>query len=95
MNDTGVTLKVRLQPRASSNKLDGMHGDALKVRVTAPPIEGKANKALTKFIAEKLGIASSGVKIVSGLGSSNMVLKITDVTQTEMETALGICLHPV
>lgn len=62
----GVTFRVRLQPRAARNEVAGMHGEALKVRVTAPPVDGLANKALCAYLADLLGVAAGRVSIQAG-----------------------------
>ena len=90
MKEASITLKVRLQPRASRDGIDGLHGDALKVKVTAPPLEGRANKAVKKFLAGKLGISPSQVEIIAGEHSREKVLRISGISRTEMEKALGI-----
>ncbi len=62
----GVTIIVRVVPRASHSEVQGTQGDALKVRLQAPPVEGKANRALVEFLAERLDVAKSQISIVSG-----------------------------
>ena len=94
MQGTEVTLKVHLQPRASRDGIDGLYGDALKVKVTAPPVEGRANKAVKKLLAEKLGIAPSQVEIIAGERSREKLLRISGISRAEMEKALGITLPP-
>ncbi|MEJ2068285.1 MAG: DUF167 domain-containing protein [Deltaproteobacteria bacterium] len=94
MQGTEVTLKVRLQPRASRDGIEGLHGDALKVKVTAPPLEGRANKAVKKLLAEHLGIAPSQVEIIAGERSREKLLRISGISRAEMEKALGITLPP-
>lgn len=62
----GVLLQVYLQPRASRNRLAGLHGEGLKIALTAPPVEGAANAALLQFLARILGIPRSSVFLRSG-----------------------------
>ena len=90
MNEAATTLKIHLLPRASRDEICGLQGDAIKVKVTAPPIEGKANMALQKFIAKKLHLASSQVEIMAGQRSREKILRISGVTQEDVEKALGI-----
>jgi hypothetical protein len=92
MEEAAITFKVHLQPRASQEEIVGVHGDAVKVRVTASPLEGKANKALTRFIAEKLNISSSQVEIIVGQRSREKLLRITGISRAAVEQALGISL---
>ena len=63
---TGATFKVRVQPGASKNEIVGVQQDALKVRISATPVEGKANKVLIQFLAKQLGVKRSQVEILSG-----------------------------
>jgi len=66
---SGLVFKVLVQPRSSNTAVVGIHGDALKIRLTAPPVEGKANKACIRFLAKCLGLAKSDLEIVSGHSS--------------------------
>jgi uncharacterized protein len=92
MKEVSVTLKVRLQPRSSRDGIDGLHGDALKVKVTAPPVEGRANKAVKKLLAEQLGISPSQIEIIAGERSREKLLRISGISRAEMERALCITL---
>ncbi|MEJ2727150.1 MAG: DUF167 domain-containing protein [Deltaproteobacteria bacterium] len=65
----GIVFKVFLQPRSSKNMIVGLHGDTLKLKVTAPPVEGAANKMCVKFLAKLLSVPSSSLEIISGHGS--------------------------
>lgn len=94
MEEAAVFLKVLLQPRASRDDIDGMHGVALKVRVTAPPLEGRANTALKKFLAKKLGLSPSRVEIIAGERSREKLLLISGTSRAEVEQALGVTLPP-
>lgn len=63
---TGVRIAVRVQPRASRTELAGLHGEALKIRLAAPPVDGAANDALIRFLAATLGVPRAAVTISSG-----------------------------
>jgi len=65
-NTDGVTLKVFVQPRSSKNMIAGLHGDALKIKLTAPPVDGAANKMCIKYLAKWLKVPKSSIEIVSG-----------------------------
>jgi uncharacterized protein (TIGR00251 family) len=82
-NGGAVRFTVRVQSRASKNEFAGVQGDSLKVRVTAPPVDGLANQALMDFLSEELGISRRNVCIVSGHTSRS---KIVEVSGVEMET---------
>jgi len=63
---TGATFRVRVQPGASKNEMVGIQEDALRIRIAATPVEGKANKALIQFLAKHFGVKRSQVEILSG-----------------------------
>jgi uncharacterized protein (TIGR00251 family) len=72
-----ITVTIHLQPGAKANEIAGRHGDALKVRITAPPVDGRANAALVDFLAQRLGLSRSAVELKSGLTSRRKVLRIS------------------
>ena len=76
----GWLISVHAQPGAKKSAVAGLHGDALKVRVAAPPVEGKANEALTAFVARALGLPRRAVSIVKGESSREKVLLIADAS---------------
>jgi uncharacterized protein (TIGR00251 family) len=82
--DGRITLTLHIQPGAKKTEFAGLHGDALKIRLAAPPVDGKANEALVKFVAETLGIARSEVTIKSGHTSRRKVVEIDDPTRLEV-----------
>jgi hypothetical protein len=61
-----LILRCHLQPKASRDEISGLHGDSVKIRIAAPPIEGRANAALVKFLAKTFGVAKRDVSIISG-----------------------------
>ncbi len=71
-----LIVEVTLQPRARSDEIAGVHADRLKIRITAPPVDGKANKYLCHFLARKLGIAASSIRILRGETSRTKRLSI-------------------
>ena len=73
---TGAIFRVRVQPRASKNEIVEMQEDALKVRISAPPVKGKANRALIGFLAKQLGVKKSEIEIVSGHTSKTKTIQI-------------------
>lgn len=76
-----LRLTLHIQPGAKKSEIVGLYGDALKIRLAAPPVDGKANAALTAFIAQKLGITQRDVQIRSGECSRRKVLTI-DLPET-------------
>ena len=75
-----VRFAVRVQQRASRSEIVGMHGDAMKVRLSAPPVDGAANDALVELIAAALGVGRRAVHIVSGMSSRSKVVEVEGVT---------------
>lgn len=71
-----LILILRVQPRASRDEIVGPHGTALKVRITAPPVEGQANAHLVKFIADAFGVARSNVELLAGDTGRNKRMRI-------------------
>jgi uncharacterized protein (TIGR00251 family) len=61
-----LILRVRVQPKASRDEICGLQGEALKVRITAPPVDGKANAHLIKYLAKQFGVAKSAITLLSG-----------------------------
>jgi uncharacterized protein len=79
-----VTFMVRLQPRASRDEIECEHDGALKVRVTAPPVDGRANEALRELLAERLCVAMSAVQIVVGEKSRTKRVSVAGVTKAQI-----------
>jgi len=75
VND-GVIFKIKVQPGAAKNEIAGVQGDALKIKINAPPVKGKANKALIDFLADELGVKRSVVQIISGHTSKIKKIKV-------------------
>jgi hypothetical protein len=85
--DGRITLTLHIQPGAKKTEFAGLHGDALKIRLAAPPVDGKANEALVRFVAETLGLAKSAVELKSGQTSRRKVL---EVRGTSVEAIAGL-----
>ncbi|MDR3763499.1 MAG: DUF167 family protein [Acidobacteriota bacterium] len=86
----GAQFAVRVQPRASRNKIAGLMGDAIKLAITAPPVDGKANEAVVEFFAEMFGVSKSSVTIVSGETGRNKVIAVRGVKAEAVRAALGV-----
>ena len=89
-NAEGVSFAIRVQPRASRNAVAGEMGDALKIALTAPPVEGKANEACIAFLAKLLGVARSSVTIAAGDTGRNKVIRVAGVTAAHVRERLGL-----
>jgi len=70
---------VRVQPRASRTEVAGPHGDAVRIRLTAPPVDGAANEALVRFLAERLEVPRSAVRIEGGTSGRSKVVAIDGI----------------
>jgi uncharacterized protein (TIGR00251 family) len=88
--DGGVTFAVRVVPRASRNAIEGEHGGALKIRVTAPPVDGRANDALRRLLAERLNVPLAAVRIVTGETRRTKRVSIAGVTRAQAIKVLGL-----
>lgn len=78
--ENGVSFSVRVHPRAKKNAITGEIGDALKLSLTTPPVEGRANEACIEFFAKLLKVPRSSVTIASGQSSRNKVIRVAGVT---------------
>lgn len=81
----GVVFSIRVIPRASRCELAGVQGDALKLRITAPPVEGAANKECVRFLSDMLGVKKSQIKIIAGHRSKNKKVSISGINRKDIE----------
>jgi uncharacterized protein len=86
----GLTFAVRVHPRAKKNAITGEVGGALKVSLTAPPIDGKANTACVEFFAKLLKVPRSSVTIASGQTSRQKVIRISGLSAEEVRKRIGM-----
>jgi hypothetical protein len=85
---SGATFAVKVHPRARKNAVAGEVGDALKVALTAPPVEGKANTACVEFLAELLDVPRSSITIAAGETSRNKIIRVAGLTAAQVEERL-------
>ena len=90
VSSAGVSFSVKVQPRAKKNAITGAVGDALKVSLTAPPLEGRANEACIKFFANLLKVPRSSVTIASGETSRNKVIRVAGISADEVRKRIGV-----
>ena len=88
LGERQTTLTLHIQPGAKKTEVVGIHGDALKIRLAAPPVDGKANAALIAFVADRLGLARSAVSLKSGQSSRRKVLEVTAAPADTLERLL-------
>jgi len=86
---SGATFQVKVQPRAKKNAIIGELGEALKLALTAPPVEGRANQACVAFLAEVLNVPRSSVTIAAGESSRNKVIRVSGLSAAQVEERLG------
>jgi uncharacterized protein (TIGR00251 family) len=86
----GATLAIKVHPRARKNAITAVVGEALKISLTAPPINGKANQACIDFLAEVLKVPRSSVTIASGENSRNKVIRIAGVSADQVRVRLDL-----
>jgi uncharacterized protein len=85
----GITFAIKVHPRARKNAITGLVGDALKLALPAPPVDGKANQAVIEFFADLFEIPRSSVTIASGETSRNKVVRISGMNRTMVEQRLA------
>jgi hypothetical protein len=88
--DTGVTFAIKVHPRAKKAGITGKFGDALKVSLMAPPVEGRANDDCIAFFAKTLKVPRSSITIASGAGGRNKVIRVAGVTAEYVRNRLAM-----
>jgi len=87
---TGVMLSVHACPRAARDAVQGLHGDAVKIRLRSPPVDGKANAALLAFLGQILDVPARDLTLVSGHSARQKRVAIAGVTEAAVRARLGI-----
>ncbi len=90
----GAVLSLRVQPRAKRNGFAGLHGDALKLAVTSPPVDGEANRAVVDFLAKACGVPRSSLRIVRGETGRDKAVAFTTLDPEELRARLRALLSP-
>ena len=85
----GALVSVRVQPRARRDEIVGWDGTTLRIRVTAPPVDGRANDAVIRVLAEALGVPRASVGLVSGTASRNKLFRVARHSLDELRTLLA------
>ena len=86
--DGAVTFRLRVQPRAARDEVAGEHNGAIKLRISAPPVEGRANDACRRLIAKLVGVSPSRVEIIAGESSKDKVIRVHNVTAERIRARL-------
>jgi uncharacterized protein (TIGR00251 family) len=87
-DNNSITFAVRVQPRSSKNEICGIYGDAVKIKLTSPPVEGEANEGLVKFLSKVLDISKGQIEIIGGQKSKNKVIRVTAVKKERITECL-------
>jgi uncharacterized protein len=87
--ESSVTIKVRAQPRAPRTEIIGEHDGAIKIKLAAPPVNGKANEECRRFLAKLLDVSATSVEIISGESSRDKVVRIQNISARRVLEALG------
>jgi uncharacterized protein len=86
----GIRLRLRVQPRASRTELAGVHGELLRIRLAAPPVDGAANEELVRFLARVLGVPRRAVAVTAGPASRQKTVTVTGADPASAALALGL-----
>jgi uncharacterized protein (TIGR00251 family) len=89
MKQPAITITVQVQPRSSGDGIAGLHEGRLKIRISAPPVEGKANERLTEVIAKAFGVSKSSVEIIKGHTSRLKTVRISGVTVEDYDALVS------
>jgi uncharacterized protein (TIGR00251 family) len=88
VSQAGVLLNLHVQPGAKRSEVVGLHGAALKIRLAAPPVDGKANACLVSFLAEALALPKSSISLISGQSSRSKRVTVTNLAADEVRNRL-------
>jgi uncharacterized protein (TIGR00251 family) len=86
--ETGVMFSIRVLPKSSRSEITGIQDDALKIKIAAPPVEGRANEACMELLAERLGVRKSQISIVSGHQSRKKTVAVAGLKKKDIESLL-------
>ena len=86
----GVYLSIKLQPRATRNQIQGLHGNELKIAITAPPVDSAANNFLLRFVADEFNLSRSAVQLVRGQTSRHKTIFIAGARAAELAKRLEL-----
>ena len=86
----GIQFFASIQPRSSRNRIASIHNEILKIRLTAPPVQGEANRMCVKFLSKFLNISPSRISIISGLACRKKVIQIKEMNEDELTNKLQL-----
>jgi len=86
----GATFSIKVHPRAKKDAITGAVGDALKLSLTSPPVDGRANEACIEFFAKLLKVSRTSVTIAAGQSSRNKVIRVSGMSAAQLRSSLGL-----
>ena len=86
----GATFAIKVHPRAKKDAITGEVGDALKVSLTSPPVDGRANEACIEFFAKLLKVSRTSVTIAAGQSSRNKIIRVSGMSAAQLRSSLGL-----
>jgi len=89
-NGPSATVSIRVVPRSTKEGVAGFEGGVVKIRLNAPPVEGKANEALVRFLAKAVGVPRSRITLVTGERGRSKIVRVAGVTREALMAALGL-----
>ncbi len=89
MRDAALTITVQVQPRSSRDEIVGLHEGRLKIRISAPPVDGQSNERLTEVLAKAFGVSKSSVEIIKGHHSRLKTISISGIGRKEYDTLVS------
>ncbi|MDD2372821.1 MAG: DUF167 domain-containing protein [Syntrophomonadaceae bacterium] len=89
-SDEGLRIEVKVQPRSSRNQISGEQEGALKVKLTAPPVEGEANQALVNFLSRLLKLPRKNIILIRGETTRNKLIEIRGISKEQLLQTLGV-----
>jgi uncharacterized protein (TIGR00251 family) len=92
--EESATVTVHVLPRASREEVAGLYGDAVRVRLTAPPLENRANEALVRFLAAALGVSRSRVDVAAGRRGREKIVRVAGISRDDIFRRLGLETPP-
>lgn len=92
-DSAGARLTVHAVPRAARSDIAGLHGGAVRVRLQAPPVDGKANRALLEFLADRLGLSPRSLTLLSGAKGRHKTVRIAGLSPAEVARRLGLVME--
>lgn len=88
--DGGVQFKIKVQPRSGKNEICGLQGDALKIRLTAAPVDGEANTACIRYLADVLRLSPCRIRLMTGQTSHQKIIRVDGIKKEYLYQTLGI-----